>query len=99
MLLESLRRRASRQGTAFARLPVMKDKHNQRQSAPAAPEHQAKGEAAAKPARDDVHEQREAGQQAEAVVKEAPRRTMQSQLELDRASDEGMTPPELHSGD
>jgi len=72
----------------------MKDKHNQTPSASATPEQQASRNAAEKPSRDDVHEQREAGQKAEGIVKEAPRRTMQSQLELDRASDEGMAPPD-----
>ena len=75
---------------------VMNDKHDQTQSKPGAPEQQAKREAAAKPTRDDVHEQRQDGQKQEAVVTEAPRRTMQSEIELDRAADEGMTAPPEH---
>ena len=68
----------------------MKDK-----SKPASPqpEQQAKHEAAQKPSRDDVHEQREAGQQREGTVRPAVRPTQQSQLELDRAAGEGMTAP------
>ena len=69
----------------------MKDKSK---DALESPEQKAKAEAAKKPGRDDVHEQREAGQKGEGAVATPPvRRTQQSQLELDRAAGEGMTAP------
>jgi hypothetical protein len=61
--------------------------------ASAAPASQAKNEAAKKPSPGDVHEQREAGQQHEGVVTAPTRPPTQSQVELDRASGEGMTAP------
>ena len=70
----------------------MKDS-KKNQSASATPEQQASREAASKPSPHDLHEQRQAGQQREAVIREGAKRTQQSQLDLDRAAGEGMTAP------
>jgi hypothetical protein len=51
---------------------------------------QAKREAARKPSKDDVHEQREANQHQEGVVQTAPRPPQQSQIDAERADWEGM---------
>jgi hypothetical protein len=59
----------------------------------AAPAEQAKNEAAKKPSPGDIHEQREAGQQHEGVVTPPTRPATLSQVELERASGEGMTAP------
>lgn len=54
------------------------------------PEQQATREASKKPSKDDLHEQREAGQQQEGVVHTAPRPPLQSQLDRERSDWEGM---------
>lgn len=54
------------------------------------PEQAAKREASKSPTRDDVHEQREAGQTQEGVVRPAARPPAQSQIDKDRADWEGM---------
>jgi hypothetical protein len=62
-------------------------------SASDGPAEQAKDAAAKKPSRDDVHEQREAGQKHEGVVTPPARPPTQTQIELDRAAGEGMAAP------
>ena len=54
------------------------------------PDEQARREAAAKPSKDDVHEQREAGQTHEGVVQTSPRPPQQSQIDAERSDWEGM---------
>jgi hypothetical protein len=62
-------------------------------SASPGPAEQAKDAAAKKPSRDDVHEQREAGQKHEGVVTPPARPPTQTQIELERAAGEGMGAP------
>lgn len=59
-------------------------------NATGSPEQQAAHQASQKPTRDDVHEQREASQQQEGVVKPAARPPAQSEIDKDRADWEGM---------
>lgn len=63
---------------------------NKSGTASGVPEQQAKREASQKPSRDDVHEQREAGQKQEGVVEPAGRPPAQSEIDKDRADWEGM---------
>lgn len=64
---------------------MVEDK-NARRSA----EQQASNEAAKKPTRDDVHEQRQQEQGQEGVVKQGARPPAQSQLDAERSDWEGM---------
>jgi hypothetical protein len=54
------------------------------------PDQQATREAAKKPTRDDVHEQRQDGQSEEGVVQQGARPPAQSQIDAERGDWEGM---------
>jgi hypothetical protein len=59
-------------------------------NAPRTAEQQASNEAAKKPTRDDVHEQRQQEQSQEGVVKQGARPPAQSQIDAERGDWEGM---------
>jgi hypothetical protein len=59
------------------------------------PEQQASRQAAQKPTRDDVHEQRQEGQSQEGVVQQGARPPAQSQIDAERSDWEGMGQAQL----
>jgi hypothetical protein len=61
-----------------------------KKNAPRSAEQQASNEAAKKPTRDDVHEQRQHEQSQEGVVKQGARPPAQSQIDAERGDWEGM---------